>query len=103
MKLMDGTSQRLRQTTIANLLITAAWLAWGFTAVGAIYRKVGIAEGWWLCLLTLGPATIAACCSLLGFHRRAAVSFLLASLVVGSGVWLFIVGPLAVLLNSLFA
>jgi len=100
MMYMEPKAIRFRQIAIGNVLISMAWLAWGLGAVASMPRGLSFYETWWLYPLFIGPSIVAAICSLFGFHRHAAISFLTASLVVGSGIWLFIAGPLLVLIQN---
>ena len=99
---MDGKVIRFRQVAIGNVLIAMAWLAWGLTGVSSLPRELGFHETWWLYPILLGPSLIAATCSLFGFHKHAAISFVIASLVAGTPLWLFIVAPLWLLVQSVF-
>jgi hypothetical protein len=96
---MERQAIRFRQVAIGDALIAMAWLAWGLTGVAALPRELGLHETWWLYPILLGPSTIAAACSLFGFHKHAAISFVMASIVAGTPLWLFIAAPLWLLVQ----
>lgn len=99
---MNRNAIPFRQIAIGNVLIAMAWLGWGFTGIASLPRNLGLSETWWLYPILLGPSIIAAAMSLFGFHKYAAITFVLASLALGTGTWLFIAGPLWQLIHSLF-